>query len=304
MVLAADVLFALDRADLSPQAGAAIQRAAAQIQAAGPGPVSVTGHTDDQGSEAYNLDLSDRRARAVADALGAQLPGDQYPLAVAGKGESEPAVPGTGEEVRAANRRVELLVERPQRSAPAAAPAAPEAGSGPTAAAATGLPFEQSDGSLLRLRAERAVTQGAWLRVDLTATAERTDDTDADFLVDLRDRPPLSLRATASGVGVLDGGLLRLPAVDPDRLCACRTPCSASPCRRERSAVCRFGSRRRRHSGRRSWCNSPAGRAASPTSRSSPADSTYGGGAPVPSRARPRSGTSASLARAVRSRAG
>lgn len=221
VVLAADVLFALDRSDLSPQAGAAIQRAAAQIQAAGPGPVNVTGHTDDQGSEAYNLDLSNRRARAVADALGAQLPGDQYPLAVAGRGEAEPAVPGTSEDARAANRRVELLVERPQRAAPAAAPAAPAAGSGPTATAATGLPFEQSDGSLLRLRAERAVAQGPWLRVDLTATAERAGDNRAGFLVDLRERQARVLRATASGVGVLDGGLLRLPAVDPDWLCAC-----------------------------------------------------------------------------------
>lgn len=222
VVLASDVLFALDSADLSAEAKVALDRGAAQIEAAGPGPVKVTGHTDDQGTDQYNLDLSNRRAQAVAAAL--RLPPEQYPREVSGRGESEPAVKGTAPDARAANRRVELLVERRQRAAPVPAPAAPPPGGGPTAKGTEGLVFEQSDGSQLRLRAERAVRQGSWLRVDLTATVERNDkDGTTDFLVDLRDasRRPF-LRADASGVGVLDGSLLRLPAVDPDGdFCAC-----------------------------------------------------------------------------------
>lgn len=222
VVLAADVLFALDSADLSDQSKAALDRAAAQIQAAGPGPVRVTGHTDDQGTDAYNLDLSNRRAQAVAAALAPQLPPAQFPLRVEGRGESEPAVPGTTPEARAANRRVELFVERAQKAEPAPASTALPPGGGPAATGATGLVFDQSDGGQLRLRAERAVRQGAWLRVDLAATVERAGTRGTTgFLVDLRDVTRRSQRADASGVGVLDSAVLRLPALGPDGTCAC-----------------------------------------------------------------------------------
>lgn len=222
VVLASDVLFALDSADLSPQANVALDRAAAQIEAAGPGPVKVTGHTDDQGSDQYNLDLSNRRARAAASALAGRLAPDRYPLEVSGRGEAEPAVKGTTPEARAANRRVELLVERRQRSEPAPASSALPPGGGPAATAVQGLVFDRADGSRLRLRAERAVRDGSWLRVDLTAAIERLAGSGGTgFLLDLRDVQRGTLRADASGVGVIDGPVLRLPAVDPDGICAC-----------------------------------------------------------------------------------
>ena len=223
VVLAADVLFALDRADLSTQADAALERAAAQIEAAGPGPVKVTGHSDDQGSDQYNLDLSNRRAQAVAGALASRLAPAQYPAEVSGRGEAYPVAKGTSAEERAANRRVELLVERRQRSVAAQAPATPPPSSGPSATGADGLVFEQTDRARLRLRAERAVRRGSWLRVDLTGAVESTDPTTGrtDFLVDLRDLTRPASRSDASGVGVLDGSVLRLPAFDPTGTCAC-----------------------------------------------------------------------------------
>lgn len=70
---------------------------------------SVTGHADRAGPEAYNLDLSLRRANAVRDALiqrGVKASG----ISVAGRGEAEPAVP-TADGVREpANRRVEIIL--------------------------------------------------------------------------------------------------------------------------------------------------------------------------------------------------
>jgi OOP family OmpA-OmpF porin len=70
---------------------------------------SVTGHADRAGPEAYNLDLSLRRANAVRDALierGVKSSG----ISVAGRGEAEPAVP-TADGVREpANRRVEIIL--------------------------------------------------------------------------------------------------------------------------------------------------------------------------------------------------
>ena len=223
VVLAADVLFALDSADLSDQAKAALDRAAAEVQASGPGSVRVTGHTDDQGSDQYNVDLSNRRAQAVAAALAPQLPPARYPPEVVGRGESEPAVPGATAEARAANRRVELLAERAESAGPAPVASALPPGGGPAATGATGLAFDQSDGSRLRLRAERAVRAGAWLRVDLAATVEQGGRQlgTAQFLVDLRDVTRGLKSADASGVGVLDGAVLRLPAVVADGRCAC-----------------------------------------------------------------------------------
>ena len=70
---------------------------------------SVTGHADRSGSEAYNLDLSLRRANAVRDALiqrGVKASG----ISVAGRGEAEPAIP-TADGVREpGNRRVEIIL--------------------------------------------------------------------------------------------------------------------------------------------------------------------------------------------------
>ncbi|SFJ82169.1 OmpA family protein [Cellulomonas sp. KH9] len=108
VTLASDVLFATDVADLTPEAAAAVDAAAAQIaEAAQEGEVVVTGHTDDVASDAYNLDLSNRRAAAVAERLGQTL-GAGFALRTEGKGESEPVAPGTSAEARAANRRVEV----------------------------------------------------------------------------------------------------------------------------------------------------------------------------------------------------
>ena len=222
VVLAADVLFALDRADLSPQANVALDRAAAAIEAAGPGPVKVTGHTDDQGSDQYNLDLSNRRAQAVAAALASRLPPDRYPPEISGRGDAEPSFKGTTADARAANRRVELFVSRRQQSQPATTSRQLPPGGGPSAKGAEGLVLDQSNGSKLRLRAERAVREGTWLRVDMTAAVERPGESGtSDFLVDLRDASRGTQASDASGVGVLDGAVLRLPAVDPTGTCAC-----------------------------------------------------------------------------------
>lgn len=108
--LATDVLFAFDSADLGPPAQAALEVAAEEVRRRGPGPVLVVGHTDDQGSEEYNLDLSGRRAQAVADAL-APLLGPERPVVVEARGETEPVLSGTDEESRAVNRRVTLTVD-------------------------------------------------------------------------------------------------------------------------------------------------------------------------------------------------
>ena len=66
----------------------------------------IGGHTDGLGSEAYNLDLSRRRAQAVKDALCRGYRVDCGALEVKGYGKSEPVAGNDDEAGRSQNRRV------------------------------------------------------------------------------------------------------------------------------------------------------------------------------------------------------
>lgn len=72
--------------------------------------VRIEGHTDDQGKELYNLNLSKRRAASVMTYLVKTGGIEASRLTSVGLGESMPLVPGTTEEARAANRRVEFHI--------------------------------------------------------------------------------------------------------------------------------------------------------------------------------------------------
>ncbi len=89
--------------------------------------IFIEGHTDADGNDGYNLDLSDRRAKAVMAYLG-QAGVESGRLQAKGFGESQPIADNTTEEGKAQNRRVEFRIvpvesttmERPDEPAPAA----------------------------------------------------------------------------------------------------------------------------------------------------------------------------------------
>ena len=116
--LAADVLFAFDSAELSPQAPEQLLKTVAQIQRGAAGDIRVIGHTDAQGDDAYNDDLSIRRARAVADWLSQHGGTPAARLKAEGRGEREPVAPNEGvggrdnPEGRAKNRRVQVIIPK------------------------------------------------------------------------------------------------------------------------------------------------------------------------------------------------
>jgi OmpA-OmpF porin, OOP family len=69
--------------------------------------VKLSGHTDDQGSEAYNVFLSANRAKSVAEYLTGHGISPSRIESV-GYGKSKPLVDGITEEARKTNRRVEI----------------------------------------------------------------------------------------------------------------------------------------------------------------------------------------------------
>ena len=92
----------------------AVTRNRMQHRRTATGAARVDGHTDDQSGDAFNLDLSRRRADAVAGVLGPALSGASVELVTQGHGEARPRVPNLDpdgnpiSENRARNRRVEI----------------------------------------------------------------------------------------------------------------------------------------------------------------------------------------------------
>jgi outer membrane protein OmpA-like peptidoglycan-associated protein len=71
--------------------------------------VNIVGHTDSMGDAQANMDLSRRRAGAVASYLS-QRGVDRTRMAVEGKGATQPIADNASEAGRSQNRRVEMLI--------------------------------------------------------------------------------------------------------------------------------------------------------------------------------------------------
>ena len=113
--LDANVLFDVDEATVRSEGEERVQQLAALLVALGSPSARVVGHTDGTGGEAYNLDLSERRAAAVRDLLVAGGVATSA-LEVVGLGESRPLRPETGPDgavdpaAQQLNRRVEVVL--------------------------------------------------------------------------------------------------------------------------------------------------------------------------------------------------
>ena len=102
------VRFAFDKWNITPDSAVVLDVAAEQLRACQDLQVSVEGHTDFIGTDAYNQGLSERRAGSVKDYLVSKgIPAVQ--MRTVGYGESRPIAPGRTDEDRAQNRRVELV---------------------------------------------------------------------------------------------------------------------------------------------------------------------------------------------------
>lgn len=107
--LPADVTFAFDKADIQPRFYGALNALARSLGKYDATDVEIVGHTDAVGSESYNLALSERRGRSVADFLVSRA-AEPSRLVVEAMGESEPVATNATISGRAANRRVEIIL--------------------------------------------------------------------------------------------------------------------------------------------------------------------------------------------------
>jgi outer membrane protein OmpA-like peptidoglycan-associated protein len=103
------ILFATGKADLQPESRPVLKEIAGTLQKYGDLKVLIEGHTDNVGSAASNLTLSDARAAAVKAALVSDFGIDGSRITTKGLGDTKPSVPNTSPAGRAQNRRVEVV---------------------------------------------------------------------------------------------------------------------------------------------------------------------------------------------------
>jgi outer membrane protein OmpA-like peptidoglycan-associated protein len=109
VVTIGDVLFATGQANLTPN-GMSTLRKLADVMAQNPErTVLVEGFTDSTGSSSYNQDLAQRRANAVATALGSMGVARER-IAMRAYGEAFPVAPNDTGANRQLNRRVEIVL--------------------------------------------------------------------------------------------------------------------------------------------------------------------------------------------------
>jgi outer membrane protein OmpA-like peptidoglycan-associated protein len=109
ITLSGSVLFASNKATLLPEARTRLGQVSAALLETKERRLNVEGYTDSQGKDAYNVDLSQRRA----DAVRTYLVSNGYPpdLIVAhGAGKTMPIADNDTAEGRANNRRVEIII--------------------------------------------------------------------------------------------------------------------------------------------------------------------------------------------------
>lgn len=101
--------FAYDSATVQPQFQRTLDEVAKVLSDYNRTYVDVYGHTDSNGSDAYNQGLSERRAASVADYLSSRGV-TRARIGTRGFGETQPIATNETEDGRAANRRVEIKI--------------------------------------------------------------------------------------------------------------------------------------------------------------------------------------------------
>jgi len=111
ITLSGGVLFATGQATILLGAQAQLNQVADALKTQAEHHFTVEGHTDNQGTDAINNDLSNRRANAVRDYLVVRGVAAAA-ITAQGVGSTRPVADNRTTEGRAMNRRVEIIVDR------------------------------------------------------------------------------------------------------------------------------------------------------------------------------------------------
>ena len=103
------LLFGFDSSELSRESKAEITKLAETLKKYEDTEIMFAGHTDASGSEEYNQELSEERAKSVAQ-FAAMQGVDAERMTIIGYGESDPVADNSTEAGRTQNRRVEIAI--------------------------------------------------------------------------------------------------------------------------------------------------------------------------------------------------
>lgn len=103
------ILFDSGSANIQPQSMGIIRQISQVLQQESGMSLNIVGHTDSDGDDTFNMDLSKKRADAVKNALVSVYNVSQDRLQTSGKGESEPVGDNGTPDGKAQNRRVEFI---------------------------------------------------------------------------------------------------------------------------------------------------------------------------------------------------
>lgn len=105
------ILFDFDKDTLRPESKETLDQIAQLLEQNAELKLQIVGHTDNRGTAGYNMDLSERRAEKVVEALVTEYKIDEDRLSYSGAGATMPVASNATEEGRAKNRRVELVAK-------------------------------------------------------------------------------------------------------------------------------------------------------------------------------------------------
>jgi OOP family OmpA-OmpF porin len=109
ITLQADALYDFDKATLKPEGKAKLDDVVSKLGSIRLEVIIAVGNTDSVGSDAYNMKLGDRRAKAVKDYLVSKGV-EANRIYTESKGKSNPVASNATEEGRAKNRRTDIEV--------------------------------------------------------------------------------------------------------------------------------------------------------------------------------------------------
>lgn len=113
LVMPGNITFAYDDATLNPAFTGSLNQLAQTMKQYDKTTIVVAGHTDSNGSDAYNYRLSEQRAASVRNYLVAQGVAANR-IQTVGLGKTQPVANNATDAGRAQNRRVELTIQTPQ----------------------------------------------------------------------------------------------------------------------------------------------------------------------------------------------